>query len=231
MSHPLTQLTKKNEHFIWTDLHQQAFDSLKASESVLAHPRFDQPFILSTDASDYAISAILSQLHDNKGRPISFANRMLNAAERNYSTTQKELLAVVFGTRIHRCFLYDRKFKVVTNHAALKWPITVKNHHCARLTRWVLKLADYDFDIEHKAGKKHVNAVYDIEHKAGKKHVNAVYDIEHKAGKKHVNAVYRVISLPLRQRETWNHLMTSKAMHSLVALCLLHSNTMDIARN
>jgi hypothetical protein len=83
---------------------------------------------------------------------------MLNAAERNYSTTQKELLAVVFGTQIHTCVLYGRKFKVVTDHAALKWLITVKNHHCARLTRWVLKLAEYDFNTEHKAGNKHVNA-------------------------------------------------------------------------
>jgi hypothetical protein len=136
MSRPLTQLTKKNEPFKWTVFHQQAFENRKAaltSKSVLAHSRFDQPFILSTDASDYAISAILSQLHDDKERPISFANRMLNAAERNYSTTQKELLAVVFGTQIHRCFLYGRKFKVVTDHAALRWLITVKNHHCARL--------------------------------------------------------------------------------------------------
>jgi hypothetical protein len=161
MSRLLTQLIKKNEKFVWTGIQQQAFDNLKAaltSDSVLAHPRFDQPFILSTDSSDYAISAILSQLHNGKERPISFASRMLNAAERKYSTTQKELLAIVYGTQIHRCFLYSRRFKIVTHHAALKWLITVKNHHCARLTRWVLKLSEYDFEIEHKAGKKHVNA-------------------------------------------------------------------------
>jgi hypothetical protein len=65
MSRPLTQLTK-DEKFAWTNLQQRAVDKLKSaltSDSVLAHPRFDQPFILSTDASDYAISAILSQLH------------------------------------------------------------------------------------------------------------------------------------------------------------------------
>jgi hypothetical protein len=83
---------------------------------------------------------------------------MLKAAEKNYSTTHKELLAVVFGTQTHRCFLYGRKFKIITDHAALKWLITVKNHQCARLTRWVLKLSEYEFEIEHKAGKKHVNA-------------------------------------------------------------------------
>jgi hypothetical protein len=111
MSRPLTQLTKKNESFKWTDCHQQAFESLKdalTSDSVLAHPKFDQPFILSTDASDYAISAILSQLHGDKERPISFASRMLNAAERNYSTTQKELLAVVFGTQIQMLFVRQK---------------------------------------------------------------------------------------------------------------------------
>jgi transposase InsO family protein len=161
MSRPLTQLTKKDVPFVWSENQQQSFEKLKAaltSQSVLAHPRFDQPFILSTDASDYAISAILSQLHGGKERPISFASRMLNAAERNYSTTEKELLAVVFGTQIHRCFLYGRKFKIVTDHAALKWLITVKNHQCARLTRWVLKLAEYEFSVEHKAGQQHVNA-------------------------------------------------------------------------
>jgi hypothetical protein len=111
MSRPLTQLTKKNDPFKWTDIHQQAFENLKAaltSNSMLAHPRFDQPFIISTDASDYAISAILSQLHGDEERPLSFASRMLNAAERNCSTTQKELLTVVFGTQTHRCFLYGR---------------------------------------------------------------------------------------------------------------------------
>jgi hypothetical protein len=140
MSRPLTQLTKKDEKFIWTDSQQGTFDNLKAaltSESVLGHPRFDQPFILITDATYYAIAAILSQLQNGKERP-SFASRVLSAAERNYSTTQKELLAVVFGIQTHRCFLYGRRFKIVTDHAALKWLITVKNHQCARLTRWFL---------------------------------------------------------------------------------------------
>jgi hypothetical protein len=83
---------------------------------------------------------------------------VLNNYEINYSTTQKELLAVVFGVQTHRCFLYGRRFKVITGHAALKWMITVKNHQCARLTRWVLELAEYDFEILHRPAKKHVNA-------------------------------------------------------------------------
>ena len=115
-------------------------------------------FILSCDSSNDAISAILSQLQNGKERPISFASRMLNKAEKNCSTTPKAILAVVFGTQVRRCYLYGRKFKIVTDHATLKWLITVKNHQCARLTRWVMKLSEYEFEIEHKPGKKHVNA-------------------------------------------------------------------------
>jgi hypothetical protein len=161
ISRPLTQLTKKDATFEWSDIQQVSFDKLKTtltSDSVLAHPRFDLPFILSCGASNYAISAILSQLQNGKERPISFASRMLNKAEKNDSTTHKELLAVVFGTQIHRCYLHGRKFRIVRDHAALKWLITVKNHQCARLTRRVLKFAEYQFEIEHKPGKNHENA-------------------------------------------------------------------------
>ena len=100
----------------------------------------------------------MSQEFEGKEKPLSFASRVLNQHEINYSVTEKELLAVIFGVRIHRCFLYGRKFKIITDHAALKWLITVKNHQCARLNRWVLKLTEYDFEILHKPGKKHVNA-------------------------------------------------------------------------
>ena len=86
---------------------------------------------------------------------------MLNKAEKNYSTTHKELLAVVFGTQIHRCFLYGRKFTIVTDHAALKRLITVKNHQCVRLNKWVLKLAEYGFEIENKPGNKHADFCHD----------------------------------------------------------------------
>ena len=100
---------------------------------------------------------------------------MLNNHEVKYSTTEKELLAVVFGVQTHRCFLYGRRFKVITDHAALKWLVTVKNHQCARLTRWVLKLAEYDFEILHRPGKKHVNADVLSRHVAAavRKHVTS----------------------------------------------------------
>jgi hypothetical protein len=104
ISRPLNQLTKKDVKFEWAGAHQLSFDKLNAvltSHSVLAHPRFYLPFILSCDASNYAISAILRKIQNGKERPLSFASRILNKAERNYSTTHKELLAVAFGTQVH----------------------------------------------------------------------------------------------------------------------------------
>jgi len=101
LSKPLTLLTRKDEKFCWSEPQQTSFDALKealTSDSVLAHPEFDKPFILSCDASNYAISAILSQEHGGKERPLSFSSRILNKHEFNYSVTEKELLAVVWCT-------------------------------------------------------------------------------------------------------------------------------------
>jgi len=101
------------------------------SDLGLAHPRFDLPCIFSCDASSYAISAILSQLQNSKEWHVSFASRMLNKAEKNYITTHKELLAVIFGFQVPRCCLSGQKFNIVTDHPVLKWLITVKNHKYA----------------------------------------------------------------------------------------------------
>lgn len=95
---------------------------------------------------------------NSKEWPVSFASNMLNKAEKNYSTTHKELLAVIFGLQVLRFCLNGQIFKIVTDHAVLKWLITVKSHKYAILGRWVLKLAEFKIKIEHKVGKKHVSA-------------------------------------------------------------------------
>jgi hypothetical protein len=120
-----------------------AITFLEVSEISAAPAWGDYATVLSCDASTYAIFAILSQKQNGLESSISFASRMLNKNEVNYSTTHEELLAVIFGTKADRCFLYERKFQIVTDHAALKWLITVKNHQCARLTCWVLKFSEY----------------------------------------------------------------------------------------
>jgi hypothetical protein len=94
---PLHKLLKKDVAYEWTVEHEQAFQTLKGkliTPPVLKYPDFDQPFILTSDASGEGLGAVLSQGKITKDRPVAFASRTLNQAEKNYSTTEKELLAI-----------------------------------------------------------------------------------------------------------------------------------------
>ncbi|KAL4113894.1 hypothetical protein QTP88_017450 [Uroleucon formosanum] len=95
---PLTTLLKKDTEFIWTDLCQNAFLELKqllSQQPILQYPDFSRPFIVTTDASNVAVGAILSQGKVGSDLPIAYVSRTLNKAEKNYNTTEKELLAIV----------------------------------------------------------------------------------------------------------------------------------------
>jgi len=115
LAQPLTNLTKKDVPFKWTEEHQKAFEELKqilGTELVLIYPDFSQPFIVACDASTKAIGAILSQLHDGKERPVAYWSIQLNSAEAKYSVTELELFAFLFAIKQFRCYLYGRKFTV-----------------------------------------------------------------------------------------------------------------------
>lgn len=160
ISKPLTELTKKNTEFKWTDAHELAFETLKLkliSEPILQYPDFNQPFILTTDASSYAISGILSQGVIPNDLPISYASRTLNSAEINYPTIEKELLAIVWSVKHFRPYLYGRKFTIVTDHKPLIYLFRVKDPG-SRLIKFRLKLEEYDYTIVHKPGKHNTNA-------------------------------------------------------------------------
>jgi hypothetical protein len=144
ISRPLTILTKKDHEFQWDQEQEVAFKRLKteiSSDVVLAYPSMDptHEYRLHTDASGHGISAVLAQVQDGKERPVSYASRQLTAAEKKLSVTEKELLAVVFGTKQFRCYLYGRKFTLVTDHRALCWLLKLKDPS-AKLTRWALRL-------------------------------------------------------------------------------------------
>ena len=100
---PLNALTKKDAPWQWGHKEQRAFEDMKqqiTSEPILAHPQLDQPFELETDASGYAIGAVLlQQKEDNKRHPVGYYSATLNAAERNYDVYDLELLAVVKALR------------------------------------------------------------------------------------------------------------------------------------
>lgn len=157
---PLTKLTKKDEQFIWTQECETSFNALKTiliTEPLLIYPDFSKKFILSTDASNIAIGAVLGQLINGVEHPIAYASRQLNSAERNYSVTERELLAVIWSVKYFRCYLYGRAFSLYTDHSAIKWLLSLKDPS-SRLTRWSLKLAEYDYQVYHKPGVKHQNA-------------------------------------------------------------------------
>lgn len=157
---PLTKLVKADTPFVWGKEQEESFKILRSelcSKSVLIYPDFRDPFILATDASKSALGAVLSQIRDGEERPICYASRQLRAPEQNYSTTERELLAVIWATKQFRCYLLGRKFKLVTDHAALRWMLSLRDPS-SRLTRWALRLEEFDYEVEHKAGRKHSNA-------------------------------------------------------------------------
>ncbi|KAF9758282.1 Retrovirus-related Pol polyprotein from transposon, partial [Nosema granulosis] len=153
-------LLKKDSKFNWDtcldDLkYTSAINKLKEkikSADVLALPSEEGQFILTTDASNIGIGAILSQMQDKKERIISYFSRPHSKAENNYSTTEKELLAVIKSVEHFRPYLISRKFLLFTDHSAITFLFTSRNMK-ARLARWSLILQEYDMDIVHIKGE------------------------------------------------------------------------------
>lgn len=156
---PLHNLNKKNVDFVWTKECQVAFEKLKNSlviAPVLDFPNFDinNEFILRTDASGYAVGAVLSNSND---KPIAYASRMLNKAEQNYCTIEKELLAIVWAIKHYRPYLFARKFKILTDHKPLIYLFGMSNPS-SRLTKFRIAIEEYDFTIEYVKGSENVTA-------------------------------------------------------------------------
>jgi RNase H-like domain found in reverse transcriptase len=120
---PILTLLKKDEPFNWENKQQQAFDRLKdmlIKAPILTYPNFDQPFVIYTDASGIGLGAILFQIKENKEHVITYASRSLNPAEKNYSVTDQECLAVVWAIKHFQHYLGLKPFTIITNHSAFK---------------------------------------------------------------------------------------------------------------
>ena len=157
---PLNALTKKGVKFCWSESCAVAFDRLKrtlTSAPVLAFPNFDEQFLLYVDASSTGIGFALAQIQNGKEVVIAYNGRGLNQAERNYTTTEREALALVEGIKKFQPYLHDRKFVVYTDHSSLRWLMNVKDA-TGRLARWALLLQQYNFDIIHRPGCQNGNA-------------------------------------------------------------------------
>ena len=120
-------------------------------------PVFDQPFQLSADASNYGVGSVLEQEKELKWHPIAYFSKHLNKTERNYSTSEKELYAIVLSVEHFRQFLYGTTFTVYTDHAPLQFLLKIKNPS-SRLMRWINRLNMFNFSIQYRKGSKHGNA-------------------------------------------------------------------------
>ena len=118
----------------------------------LGYPNFEKPFILDTDASNVAIGAALSQVDDGVERPIAYFSKTLSKPETCYCVTWKELLAVLNAMEHFHPYLYGNQFLIRTDHASLRWLLSFKNPE-GQMARWLKKLQQYDFNIEHRPGK------------------------------------------------------------------------------
>ena len=157
----LTNLTKENTKFEWSQPAQNDFDFLRHVLStepvVLVHPNFDLEFRVQTDASNFAIGAILSQ-NDQEGRdhPIQYLSRKLRQNEINWCTRDKEALAIIWALDELRPYLIGKHFTLETDCKNLQW--LMKAEKPQRLVRWAMQLQEYKFTIKHKPGKQNANA-------------------------------------------------------------------------
>ncbi|ODN04354.1 Transposon Tf2-6 polyprotein [Orchesella cincta] len=151
---PLYELLRKDMEFSWTEIRQKAFEELKESLCGLPYlklPNLNMEFIITTDASYKALAAVLSQVHDGVRYPIYFASRALKKAELNYSASEIELAAVIYGINKFRPYVEATKFLIETDHAALKWLLNTKDP-AGRLARWFIVLQEFEFEVVHKPG-------------------------------------------------------------------------------
>ena len=150
MVRSMVDLTRKGKKFVWTVTCETALAEMKRaliSTDIMAYPLNNGgKFILDVDASDIDIGGILHQFQGDY-EVIAYASRSLNKAERNYCITEKELLAVRYFIKYFRQYLFDRRFKIRSDHQALAWLFRLKEPR-GKIARWLEILRQYDFSIE-----------------------------------------------------------------------------------
>nr|GEW27016.1 reverse transcriptase domain-containing protein [Tanacetum cinerariifolium] len=149
IARPKTRILEKDTPFHFSKECVEAFQTLKrklTEAPILIAPDWDMPFELMCDASDLAIGAVLGQHQGKHFRPIHYASKTMTKAESNYTTTEKEMLAVVYAFEKFRSYLIMNKRIVYTDHSALKY-LFAKKDSKARLLRWVLLLQEFTFKM------------------------------------------------------------------------------------
>ena len=163
---PLYNLLRKKVRWTWGPQHDAAFQSAKVAlqtDSLLVHFDPTKPIVLACDASNYGLGAVLSHvMDDGQERPIAYASRTLNPAEKNYSQLEKEGLAIIFGVSKFHNYLYGHQFEIESDHQPLSYLFSEKKRTpqfaSSRIQRWALTLSGYQYTIRYKAGRSLSNA-------------------------------------------------------------------------
>ena len=151
---PLYKLLEKDAKFEWDAECQQKFEELKAyltTTPIVIAPDWNLPFELMCDASDLAVRVVLGQRVEGKSYVVYYASKTLNEAQRNYTTTEKELLAMVYALDKFRSYLIGSDIVIFKDHSTLKYLLKKQNSK-ARLIRWVLLLQEFNIQIRDKKG-------------------------------------------------------------------------------
>ena len=158
---PLTELLKKDVKFEWGEIQDRAFNTLKqalTNPPILALPDFSLDFHLVTDASGSGLGSVLMQKHKNKLRVVAYHSRKMSDAERNYTITEQETLAIIDALKHFRLIIFGYKIHVYTDHIAIKDLFKYPNRS-GRRARWFLNIMDYDISFHYIPGR--LNAVAD----------------------------------------------------------------------
>ena len=153
---PLTDLTKKGSPnvLIWNTAQELAFCSLRdcvAKQPILRLPNYNNSMILQTDASQDGLGSVVLQEEDGVRHPISFASRKLLPREKNYSTIEKECLAIIWSILKFQKYLYGQNFFLEVDHEPLQY-LSRSNYSNGRLMRWALAIQTYRFTVRYIRG-------------------------------------------------------------------------------
>lgn len=171
---PITNLLRKRTKFSWTPDCDKSFRQLKeylTHAPILNCPDYNLPFQVQCDASAYGLGAVLIQISPDGEKVICYASRSLNRAERNYSTTERECLGVVWAVEKFKPYLQGTTFTVLTDHYSLKWLNNLKDP-TGRLARWAVRLQQFDYEIIHRKGKEHL--LPDLLSRSTEEHVSLI---------------------------------------------------------
>ena len=160
---PLTELLKKEEDFSWNPESQSAFEELKLSLSqapILSPLDWTKEFHVTLDASGWCLGAILWQFDDsNRESPVYYVSRQMSLAEKKYTTTKREALAVIYACKKFRHYLLGYRIVFHTDHDSLKYLVN-KPDLSDQIARWILLLQEFNYEVVVKAGMANANADY-----------------------------------------------------------------------